>query len=410
MKRVISIGISFILFVSCLFVINVGAAEACLLGDVNADGVISIADAHYVFKNKANYYSLNNEYDVLGDVDFDSMLTNEDVIGVLRIASGMDVTQTLEFDDWSTVTTPSCTSSGLESSYCASHNVTRNRIKAKLPHNYVDGVCSVCGTEKYENEAIIIYDKTVKFGATDQALAETFGEPTEILYDADETNAYTHYVYADDYTRLCIITYTSGVGVTGFYTNDVDATVVLDNVQYNIGNIGDGAYYDDVFVFPFVDGVDTGKAYAMYVSVIQYANIFNDFSNLDSNAKLIFHSTNGCRAINGVEPLTFSDSVAEVALYHSRDMATNNYFDHTSPNGETVSDRIEMFEIDCYGYGENIMAGYPFCAYDFTDGWYNSPGHRSNMLFSAFNEIGIGIYCNQLSEYYTYATQNFIVS
>jgi len=91
-------------------------------------------------------------------------------------------------------------------------------------------------------------------------------------------------------------------------------------------------------------------------------------------------------------------------------MANNDYFSHTSLDGRTLSDRISQA-----GYlnwtvaGENIAAGFS-TPESVMEGWLNSPPHRSNILGSLFNEIGVG-YAYDANDafgpYYHYWVQNF---
>ena len=66
------------------------------------------------------------------------------------------------------------------------------------------------------------------------------------------------------------------------------------------------------------------------------------------------------------------------AAGHAQDMATNNYFSHTSQDGRTFVDRIKA-----QGYpvprSENIAAGQPTVT-AVMDAWMASAGHRANIL------------------------------
>lgn len=66
------------------------------------------------------------------------------------------------------------------------------------------------------------------------------------------------------------------------------------------------------------------------------------------------------------------------AAGHAQDMATNNYFSHTSRDGGTFIDRITA-----QGYpvprSENIAAGQPTVT-TVMDAWMASAAHRANIL------------------------------
>ena len=78
-------------------------------------------------------------------------------------------------------------------------------------------------------------------------------------------------------------------------------------------------------------------------------------------------------------------------------MVAHNYFDHTSPGGETVLDRIKAstYLPPRVGYvlGENIALGTMQLATPaaIVDSWMRSPGHRANILNADFRDSGIGV-------------------
>jgi uncharacterized protein YkwD len=70
-------------------------------------------------------------------------------------------------------------------------------------------------------------------------------------------------------------------------------------------------------------------------------------------------------------------------------MAANDYFDHTSQDGRSPTDRAAEQGYEG-GVGENIAAGYPD-ADAVMEGWMNSEGHRANILNCDYDVIGIGV-------------------
>jgi uncharacterized protein YkwD len=102
------------------------------------------------------------------------------------------------------------------------------------------------------------------------------------------------------------------------------------------------------------------------------------------------------RTDHGLPPLRENGLLSAASLQHSQDMVQRNYFEHTTPDGRTVGDRLRAL-----GYargttassGENIAYGYghestPAAIVDL---WMHSPGHRADILRPSFTEIGIGI-------------------
>jgi uncharacterized YkwD family protein len=111
------------------------------------------------------------------------------------------------------------------------------------------------------------------------------------------------------------------------------------------------------------------------------------------------------RAKLGLAPLKANSDLSNVARTKSKDMATNNYFSHTSPTYGSPFDMMKKFGITYTSAGENIAMGQPTAASVMED-WMNSPGHKANILSKNFTEIGIGIATDSNGSIYW--TQQFI--
>jgi uncharacterized protein YkwD len=78
-------------------------------------------------------------------------------------------------------------------------------------------------------------------------------------------------------------------------------------------------------------------------------------------------------------------------------MVSARFFDHTSPSGSSMVDRIRRTgytkRARSWALGENIAwgSGSLATAAEIHRGWMHSPGHRANILQRSFREIGIGI-------------------
>jgi len=161
-----------------------------------------------------------------------------------------------------------------------------------------------------------------------------------------------------------------------------------------------------------------------------------EFNNsLEFLEQKIHEKVNKIRAEHNLKTLKFDEKLREIARYHSKDMALNNYFDHISPKGETLKDRFILFNYSCkivvndyvYEGAENIFLGaiyksytyekltHKILSYDFYDieefaeevvkSWYESEGHRKNMMFEHWKREGIGVYIT--SDGKVYVTQVF---
>jgi uncharacterized protein YkwD len=114
---------------------------------------------------------------------------------------------------------------------------------------------------------------------------------------------------------------------------------------------------------------------------------------------------NAQRALAGEGPLRENANLDSSAAHHSQDMVAANYFDHTSPTGETPLDRITASGYLpagwAYELGENIAAGTLQLSTPsaIVTGWMNSPDHRANILNADFTDSGIGVVAQVPAQY-----------
>ncbi|MGA6994097.1 MAG: CAP domain-containing protein [Candidatus Deferrimicrobiaceae bacterium] len=95
----------------------------------------------------------------------------------------------------------------------------------------------------------------------------------------------------------------------------------------------------------------------------------------------------GATSYPAAPPVAWSDFLAMAAYLHSEDMAINESLTHTGSDGSTPGERIDREGYDWWTYGENIAVGYPTVS-AVMQGWLDSEGHCSNIMNSAFAEIG----------------------
>ena len=80
----------------------------------------------------------------------------------------------------------------------------------------------------------------------------------------------------------------------------------------------------------------------------------------------------------------------KIALIRAKEMAETGKFSHTRPNGQRGITLIKGNKAK----GENIAKGQKTCE-QVSAAWYESPGHRANMLRKNFKKVGIAGYtCN----------------
>lgn len=114
----------------------------------------------------------------------------------------------------------------------------------------------------------------------------------------------------------------------------------------------------------------------------------------------------GGQQFEAAEPLTWSCKLEAAANSHSQDMAENDYFSHTGPEGAGIEQRVGNQDYLWQAVGENIAAGHTSVS-AVVEGWLDSPGHCRNLMNDAFTEMGMAKAENSESRYSTYWTQTF---
>ena len=106
---------------------------------------------------------------------------------------------------------------------------------------------------------------------------------------------------------------------------------------------------------------------------------------------------NQIRAGRGLPALRENAKLRRAAVGHSNDMVDRGFFDHVSPGGTTMVDRIMASRYANrnvgWALGENLAWGTGSLATpgEIMKAWMNSPGHRANVVKRSYREIGIGI-------------------
>lgn len=130
----------------------------------------------------------------------------------------------------------------------------------------------------------------------------------------------------------------------------------------------------------------------------QNANLTPQPGNIESVTVATLCLVNGERARFGESPLVEDARLTSAATGHSRDMDVHDYFEHTSPSGETLLMRIQASGFIPggnvgYTLGENIAWGTLWLGtpHSIVKAWMESPGHRANILNGSYRYTGIGI-------------------
>jgi uncharacterized protein YkwD len=104
------------------------------------------------------------------------------------------------------------------------------------------------------------------------------------------------------------------------------------------------------------------------------------------------------RTKRGLRALRTNTSLQSSAHAYARDMVRRSFFDHVSPSGETLTERIREDTRYLAGalrweIGENLAwgTGSKATPRQIVAGWMRSPGHRRNILHASYREMGLGI-------------------
>lgn len=90
-----------------------------------------------------------------------------------------------------------------------------------------------------------------------------------------------------------------------------------------------------------------------------------------------------------VAPISWNETLEQVALDHSTDMETNNYYSHTGLDGSSAADRISRAGYNHSTWGENIARGF-HSAESVIEAWIESPAHCKNIMKANFKDMGVG--------------------
>ena len=137
----------------------------------------------------------------------------------------------------------------------------------------------------------------------------------------------------------------------------------------------------------------------------------------------VHDATNGARRRERLGTLTLDAALSAVARRHSADMARQDFFDHTAPDGSDVNARAARDGLMCrvpdgdrtfVGFSENLAQVWTASGWtearsaegttrtttwrtpaeivaETVDGWLGSPGHRRNLLSEIATREGIGV-------------------
>ena len=94
------------------------------------------------------------------------------------------------------------------------------------------------------------------------------------------------------------------------------------------------------------------------------------------------------RTENGLEPLVISEELTSAAVIRAEECQER--FEHIRPDGSSCFTILSEMGIPFMSTGENIAIGQPDVL-SVMQAWWNSEGHRNNILNSSFQAVGVGL-------------------
>jgi hypothetical protein len=131
-------------------------------------------------------------------------------------------------------------------------------------------------------------------------------------------------------------------------------------------------------------------------------------ATLDGGENDLLAQVNAFRASRGLSTLVVSDPLTAAAKWMATDMSVNDYFQHTSLDGRSPTQRMADAGYPAFATwsGEDLAAGYTTAA-DVLNAWINSPAHQAVLTNPAYRAIGIGRSYSSGSQYGWYWAADF---
>lgn len=107
-----------------------------------------------------------------------------------------------------------------------------------------------------------------------------------------------------------------------------------------------------------------------------------------SPVEQLHQEINALRAGQGLTAVTRHPALRRAATGHAADMIARRYFDHRSPDGLGVADRVTAAGYAYQRVGETLAVG-TVSAAETVDGWRRSPSHAAILLSPRFDTVGL---------------------
>lgn len=121
-----------------------------------------------------------------------------------------------------------------------------------------------------------------------------------------------------------------------------------------------------------------------------YAREVRGLGDLSAVKAEMLAGVNRLRAEAGLAPLVEDPRLDAAAQEHAEDMLARGYYDHRSPEGKQVGDRVKAEGYSWSLVAENLAAGHSTVDAAL-DAWMKSSGHRANLLRPNVTDFGFGL-------------------
>lgn len=192
-----------------------------------------------------------------------------------------------------------------------------------------------------------------------------------------------------------------------------DATLVVDGIEQHLSSMAiDTADVDQPTLLAETAVVGTTSTASQPVATAPLApavtcglsnfqqQILNEINKARVNGRYC-----GSKFFPSAPPLAWNAKLAAAAAGNSADMASKNYFSHTSRDGRTFVQRISAAGYTWQAAAENIAAGQTTIE-QVVNGWVASPGHCTNIMNPVYVDVAVACVRNDAAAYRRYWTMD----
>jgi uncharacterized protein YkwD len=114
-------------------------------------------------------------------------------------------------------------------------------------------------------------------------------------------------------------------------------------------------------------------------------------TQVSTNPNILLRLLNTLRTKSNLKPLTIDKTLTQIAIQHSKDQAKQGKMTHVGSDSSDVEVRADRAGYKWKSVAENIAYNQK-SEQEVTQAWWDSPGHRANMLSDKYENVGFGYY------------------